>query len=624
MKKIVLIAFIITASLILTGAGKPYTLLIYMNGSDLESDFGAATDDLVEMLDSGLDSRNANVIILTGGARRWMNGVIPNNECVVWELVNGHLYEVTSFGRVNMGAKETLRDFIQFGMENFPANKTGLIMWDHGGGSIAGFGHDEKFIDGTLTLLDMDWAFREAGLHEKKLELLGFDACLMASVEMAVIAAQYARVFVASEDLEPTDGWDYRFLGALNDRPNMNGFALGRTIVDTFMDFYGEASDEILTLSVVDLSRVQSVMDAMGNLMYKSAAYLNAQGFRNLATRRARTKTFGEGSPRDNESDMVDIGDMAKQLHDLFPQESTALLRALAQAVVYERNNANVPLYGLSTYYIYGGKSEGESALYTYNALEMDESFTQYLHYFFDALLGSAASEKCEIILRESALWKPETEYVYRLAGISPAQEIDLAYRWPFIFDHMLLRFPINANRKTQFYATPVRVNGRDADLISTENRIMGIRHRDHNVVQKGYDPIRAGDSITFYTLEWDILTDTFQWKRGRTITAQGSLRIEWNTTPANHTLGARFTDMCNNVSYTLFESTAPAAHQRKAFSTSKANCGFAQISAVCPGVSTQTRPLPCVRVYPAARMAAGALKYGSLSYFSTSPCAAA
>jgi len=48
-----------------------------MNGEDLESDVGLATADLAQMLDSGLCSDNANVLILTGGANRWMNSAIP-------------------------------------------------------------------------------------------------------------------------------------------------------------------------------------------------------------------------------------------------------------------------------------------------------------------------------------------------------------------------------------------------------------------------------------------------------------------------------------------------------------------------------------------------------------------
>jgi hypothetical protein len=627
-KKSIFILFVIVSSLFLLGGAspktrhaktKPYTILIYMNGSDLESDFGAATDDLVEMLDSGLDSRNANVIILTGGASRWMNDAIPDNECVIWELLDGHLYEAASMGNVNMGNPDTLRDFICFGLAHYPAEKTGLIMWDHGGGSIAGFGHDEQFADGTLTLLDMDKAFSEAGLHENKLEFMGFDACLMATVEMAVLASRYARVLIASEDLEPGDGWDYTFLGVLNTHPRIDGFGLGKIIVDTFIDFFGEASDEILTLSVVDLARVAPVMDAMGKLMAMGSEKLGERpGFRNMAARRANTKTFGEGSPRDNYSDMVDIGDMAVQLADLFPKESAAVLRALKNCVVYNRHNSDVELYGLSTYYIYGGKSVGAESLRTYAALEMDKNFTRYLHDFFkDLTKGLNHAQPEEIIRRERVLWESITEDVYRMAGLADKAYDDLL--WPHIYGNSVSLFPVACTAWWQKYAIPARVNGRDADIIVAGDKIKGVRHREGNVLQKGYDPILSGDMISFYSLEWNTLTNSFKWHRSRPIMARGALRLDWDTAPDGFWVGERITDIYYDVTY-----TTPFAHQRRAFSNNNWNCGFNQTAKVCPGVSTQTRPLPCVRVYPAARTAAGELKYGSLLYLASSPWAAA
>ncbi|MCL2605640.1 MAG: clostripain-related cysteine peptidase [Defluviitaleaceae bacterium] len=567
-KKYMYVLLIMFAAFALIGGGspkaqntalKPYTIMIYMNGSDLESDFGAATDDLVEMLDSGLEARYANVVILTGGTKRWMNDAIPDGECVIWEMVNGHLYEVKSMGNRNMGDRATLRDFLRYGLAEFPAERVGLIMWDHGGGSIAGFGHDERFDDGTLRLLDMDWAFREAGLHERKLEFLGFDACLMATAEMAVLASEYAKVMIASEDTEPGDGWDYTFLGVLNYHPFIDGFGLGKVIVDTFMDFFGEDSDEVLTLSVVDLTRVQLVMDAMGKLMAAGSGKLEARpGFNKLAERRAYTKTFGDGSPRDNESDMVDVGDMAVRLSDLFPREAKAVLRALGDCVVYNRHNSDTELYGLSTFYVYGGKAFGRESLKTYSALGMDADFTRYLHGFYDGLVRrtrNASRENNEIIRSEWVLWEPVTADTYRMAGILGESGIkDGEALWPHIYGHSVNLYPIASTRKGTQYAIPVKVNGRDADIIVAGcYRVMGVRHREGNVLQKGYDPIMPGDMISFYSLEWNTLTDDFTWHRGRPITVRGNtLRIDWDPAPDGYYIGERLTDVNHDVTYTL------------------------------------------------------------------------
>jgi hypothetical protein len=439
---------------------------------------------------------------------------------------------------------------------------------------------------------------------------------------MAIVASPFARIMVASEDLEPGDGWDYGFLRVLNDKPDLCGAGLGKIIVDTFMDFYGPDSDEILSLSVVDLARVQPVMDSMGRLMVLGSETLAQNriqpGFSCLATRRAATKTFGEGSPRDNYSDMVDVGDMALQLADLFPGEAEAVLNALQGCVTYNRHNSDIELHGLSTYYVYGGKSVGEKSLRTYSALEMDTDYTRYLHDFFDGLVRHRPSgdENADIVRREWVLWEPITEDVYRMAGLAGCDTEGL---WPHIYGHSVSLFPIACTVRGRQYAIAANVNGRDADIIvAASGRIKGVRHRDGNVIQKGYDPIEPGDCIALYALEWEQKTNELRWHRGRAFTVRGDLALSWDRAPDGYGVGERLTDVNHEIFYTT------PAHQCRAFSNARWNCGLSQTANVCPGVSTQTRPFPWERVYPAARMAAGALKYGSLSYLPSSPWAAA
>jgi len=605
------ILFVFAALIIFTNASfapvntKPYTIMVYMNGSDLESEFGAATDDLVEMLDSGLHSRNANVLILTGGAKRWMNDAIPEYEVVLWELTDGWLNEVKSMGKVNMGNPQTLQQFITYSMRNYPAEKFGLIMWDHGGGSIAGFGHDEKFDDDSLSLLDMQMAFENAGLRQNKLEFLGFDACLMATVEMAVLAADYAKYMIASEDLEPGDGWDYVFLNALNRNPRMSGAALGEIIVDTFMDFYGEDSEEILSLSVVDLSRVKPVMHRMGALMaragegfhpppprqmrtvantpltwgvrQKSAPkaeperrvtrddLYHANNFHALAARRAMTKTFGEGSPRDNYSDMVDIGDMAVMLSDLFPREADAVLKALDDCVLYNRHNSDVEIYGLSTFYIYGGKSQGVPSLQVYADLDMDKNFTEYLHHFFNRLVRASRNRsniqfanKDDVFNAhaELALWKPIDSDTSRMVGLLQTTEYDENLLWPKLDGHHVTLFPITKTATTRQYAIPVEANGREADIIVTftshypEGKIMGLRNNAGNVIQKGYDPLTVGDKISIYSLERSHDSNHESWHKGEPFTITADTTLTWETAPKAYECGYRYTNICCDVTY--------------------------------------------------------------------------
>lgn len=95
-----------------------------------------------------------------------------------------------------------------------------------------------------------------------KLEWIGFDACLMSSLEVASVLAPYADYMIASQETEPGWGWNYAFLSVLSDRA-IPGDEMGEYIVDSYMD-YGEYVFDYypnlysdLTLSCIDLTLTQ-------------------------------------------------------------------------------------------------------------------------------------------------------------------------------------------------------------------------------------------------------------------------------------------------------------------------------------------------------------------------------
>lgn len=146
-----------------------YTVLIYMNGSDLESSWdedyevysGAATTDLTEML-SGLSGDEVKVVVETGGTLAWDNPHIDGSQNQRWKLENGELVHLADLGPKNMGDPQTLTDFIVWGMKNHPSNNYALIFWNHGGGSVLGFGVDELFDGDSLTLDEIAMGLSDA------------------------------------------------------------------------------------------------------------------------------------------------------------------------------------------------------------------------------------------------------------------------------------------------------------------------------------------------------------------------------------------------------------------------------------------------------------------------------
>lgn len=565
-------------------APKAYTIMIYMNGSDLESESGAATADILEMLNSGVNTELVNVVLFTGGTYRWQNAVVPSNDCIIWQIEDGRINKIAGVGLVNMGDPGTLSSFINFGMRYFPADKYGLIFWDHGGGSIAGYGHDELFNDSSLTLLKMNYAFEMSDAANSKLEFLGFDACLMATVEMAVVASDYADYLVASEDLEPGDGWNYSFLSVLNRNPEISGDTLGRAITDYYMLYFGNDTDNNLTLSVTDLKSAGRVMASMGNLMNQCSQSLIASreaSFITFAKRRGRTKAFGSGSQLDYISDMVDIADMAANLSDLFPNETADILEALQNAVVYNRHNSATDLGGLTAYYIFGGKNNAKNTLSTYAALNMDQQYTDYLYTFAGIMNGTkiqnrisgsgttggdTADETSNLLGAYLTIWQmaPGRQDLYLMTGMRNAAEITGAPiggdLWPAIDGNFVCPDKTGESNGGTEYAVPVCINGRDSDIIILfsekypKGKIMGSRQTEGYIIQKGLDEIKDGDKISFYyrAKSFDSSGSAQdEWYKSKEITVKDGLSLDWQEMDNPYYYSYLYIDIQQNETYT-------------------------------------------------------------------------
>lgn len=238
----------------------------YLCGSDLETNFGAATNDLAEMMDVSLPD-NVQVVIQTGGADMWQNEIIDPDKAQRYLYDSGGLTLLEESDAVNMGEAQTLADFLTFAKENYPAKHTMVTFWNHGGGSVAGAAFDESFGFDSLSLAEMYEAFTsvyEENAKDQPIDIVGFDTCLMATVDTAFTFSDLGKYLVASEEWEPGNGWFYSgWLGALADNPQMEAEELAKVICDTYEEGCALAGTENnITLSVTNLSKVEPLLDA--------------------------------------------------------------------------------------------------------------------------------------------------------------------------------------------------------------------------------------------------------------------------------------------------------------------------------------------------------------------------
>ena len=254
-----------------------WTFMVFMNGDNNLYQYAASDFKEMQKMTNGDD---LNVIVLYddyGRNNTKLYRVQPGGK----ELLDSGS-EIFSGSEADMGDWKTLRNFGVWSIKNYPAKRYALIMWNHGGGWKDGvaeasplfkdFSNDEYGNYEGIYLSTGDYAKALAPIAAQagqKLDLLGFDACLMAMYEVAAASAPYGNLLVASEETEPANGWSYDyFLPLLSKAPTMDAVTFAKHISDG----YYKAGEENVTSSVIDLTS----MDALNTKLDAFADALKA------------------------------------------------------------------------------------------------------------------------------------------------------------------------------------------------------------------------------------------------------------------------------------------------------------------------------------------------------------
>lgn len=397
--------------------GINYTVMIYMVGSNLESEGGAASLDILEMVKSGIDLKKNNVLIYTGGSKIWYIDGINSMTNSVIKLEEGENIQRVAETQIskNMGEPATLSEFITYCYDNYKANHYALICWNHGAGPIGGFGSDELYENDSLFAPEMKEALDNTPFASgEKLEFIGFDACLMASLEYADMLSTYANYMVASQEVEPGYGWDYSFLSILNESADPKEIATN--IIDSYKNYY-EAnkttySNPDITLSCIDLNKAKDTIAALDGLFGKMSGDVSSETYISFATNRNNTKSYGLSATggKGNSLDLIDLGDFAEKMSGEYDEEGEELKNAISKMVVYQSSNVEGTC-GVSLYYPYDNKAYFNAIGQYLCGVENSSAYKGYISKFADIWMnnGNTVNEESKDIKLE------ENEYTYQL-----------------------------------------------------------------------------------------------------------------------------------------------------------------------------------------------------------------
>ena len=387
----IIIIFVLLLSVTLfTFTGNSYkksrTFMIYMVGSDLETQSKQGTYSIDDIVGGKIDLNSNNVILMVGGAKKWHN-FVDSNEIGIYELTENGFEKKESLEVKSMGTSSLLSSFLNYSYENYPAKDYDMIFWNHGLGAI-GIEQDELSND-YLSISELNEAFENSRFNNNKLEMTIFYNCLASNLHIAKIMSKYSNYMVASEEIFYLS----RLLNRLNFMEKINN---EDTAYDIGLKFI-EQSDKVVsqynashvnkidsTLSIIDLTKIKE-LDSSLNEFVKSINVSN--NYNALASIRRSIYTYGNN--RVNDYDTIDLYNLTEKLESLSTNKSAykKVIDSINSVVLYT-SNLNDHSNGIAVYFpYYGSKTAIEVHLNTFNKL-WNDNYYSFINNFYQIRSG--------------------------------------------------------------------------------------------------------------------------------------------------------------------------------------------------------------------------------------------
>ena len=209
---VTLLAMFVTLGAAVAGAAPPppkakWTVMVYLSGdnnledyvvNDLELELGAlgsnADVEIVALADRGpgYDTRRGD----------WQTTKLFH---VTQGMQADAASAVADWGERNMGDEQTLVDFVSWSKANYPADRYALVFWGHGWSWHPGWVMEDDTDADTLDYDEVSAALPSLGFND----VVAFDGCNMASIEIAKQWAGHASVLSGSQEYVGWDGIEY-------------------------------------------------------------------------------------------------------------------------------------------------------------------------------------------------------------------------------------------------------------------------------------------------------------------------------------------------------------------------------------------------------------------------------
>lgn len=432
-----------------SGAPIKTTFMVYIVGSNLESNFYFGNINIREMVEGTKGDTDTNIIIQTGAGKYRgtpaANDPKYNQPLLVTDWTKLKLHKINN-GQLttieeDMGtschkyeevpnctsmSKGNITEFIKKAVAQAPADRYVLVLWDHGSGSNGGYGDSKN----SSSVIDIQEAVKNSGVH---FDIIGYDACLMAALNSAYSLKDYADYYVASEEFENGYGWDYKkIMETLAANKSISSRDLAIKITEIFQERY--INDPTHTLSAIDLSKIEAVKTAYENYTNAMNSNISAQGtglnaWVDFNDARKIVDHYGEYADSDYlHVDLKHLVSLSSNVNNDF-----GLIEAINNAVISNKS-ARATSYGISIfmpyYYdlMYLDSSSQPEAIVNYEQLygSIMPNNTSFIKNLYNISKGGANEGAISISNQKSKDLGTSTQYTGNVTSSYGFREINV------------------------------------------------------------------------------------------------------------------------------------------------------------------------------------------------------
>ena len=370
-----------------------WTVMVYL---DADSNLEEAGIEIFLKMASVSSSSQVNIVVqmdrIPGYDSRYGNWT-DCERFVVTENMTPILGNATlHLGEVNMGRPDTLKEFINWTINNYPANYYFLALWGHGTGCM-GVCFDFTDANDALSLPEFSQAL--SGLPAI-MDVMLLDACGMSMTEVAYQIRDYANILVGPEGLgyspAPYDG----YLLSLTSKPSMLPREFASAVVTAYIEWCKlQLTKDIpnAMMSAVDLTGITSLMAAIDDFALK---LMENESFYDYLIYLARNQTEGYEGPYTSQSgyliDLYHFAQLINQQHTLdeeLKNSADQMMAALERIIIIKDHKARPNSHGLSIYFPdegdkYFNPLNNFERLYEETSFAEVTSWDEFVKYYLD------------------------------------------------------------------------------------------------------------------------------------------------------------------------------------------------------------------------------------------------